>query len=74
MPPLDDAITALQNEVTDTVGVEESAVALINSMATQIAAVANDPQAILDTVAKFKASADALAAAVAANSPAPAAS
>jgi hypothetical protein len=62
-----DALTAqvAQNET-----VEESALALINGLAAQIAAAATNPAALTALSASLKTNADALAAAVAANTPA----
>lgn len=71
MPALD--LSVLTAQVAATEGVEASAVALIGTLAGEIAASANDPKAVADLAARLKASADALATAVAANSPAPAA-
>jgi hypothetical protein len=68
--PTDIALAALTTQVTASVGVEASAVALIQGFAAMIADNANDPAAITALAAQMKASADALAAAVAAN-PAP---
>ena len=63
----------LQAQVTATVGVEASAVALIQGLADEIKAAlaANDPAALGALADELKTSADALAAAVAANTPAP---
>lgn len=79
MPVLDD----LAAQVTATVGVEASAVAALNGVAARVqaavdAALLNGATAaqlapVTDEVNSLKGSADALAAAVAANSPAPSA-
>lgn len=63
-------LAALTTEVQNTTTVEESAVALINGLAAQIAAAGTDPvalQALQDQLATER---DALAAAVTANTPA----
>lgn len=70
MSALDDAITALDAQVTANTDAEASAVALIQGLAAQIAAVAGDGPAVASLAAKLKVSADALAAAVVANTPA----
>lgn len=70
MSALDDAIAALTSQVQANTDAETSAVILIQGLAAQIAAVANDPAAVTALAAKLKTSADALAAAVVANTPA----
>jgi hypothetical protein len=62
-----DALTA---QVAENTAVEASAVALIQGIAAQLAAAQDDPVAVAALVDQLNASADALAAAVAANTPA----
>ena len=62
-----DALTA---QVTANTEVEASAVILINGLAAKLLEFANDPAAITALATQLQASADALAAAVAANTPA----
>ncbi len=62
------ALNDLTAQVTATVGIEQSAVALIQGLADQIKAAGTDPAALEALQANLKTSADALAAAVAANS------
>jgi hypothetical protein len=69
MSALDDAITALTTQVQANTDAEASAVTLIQGLAAQIAAVAGDGPAVTALAAKLKTSADALAAAVVANTP-----
>jgi hypothetical protein len=61
----------LTAQVTANTDVEGSAVTLINGLAAQIIALKNDPVALQALADKLKASADALATAVTANTPAP---
>ena len=63
-------LDALAAQVEQNTTVEESAVTLIQGLAAQIAAAANDPAAIAALSAKLQSSATALAAAIAANTPA----
>jgi len=70
MAAMDDAIAALTMQVSANTDAEQSAVALIQNLATLIQQNASDPAAINDLAAKLKASADALAGAVMANTPA----
>jgi len=80
MSQLDDAITALQNEVTAEEAVEQSAITLINGIASQIAAAVAAATAagatpaqlaeITALQASITTSSQALAAAVSANTPA----
>jgi len=67
MGKVEDAIAALRAEVEAETSVEQSAIKLIQSLADQVLANVGDPDAILEVVAKIKASSDALAAAVVAN-------
>jgi len=67
MSALTDAIDALAAEVEKNTQVDQSAIVLIQGLADQIAAVATDPAKVTELAAKLKASTDALAAAVAAN-------
>lgn len=60
----------LTQKVNDTITVEESAIQLIEGLATQLKAIANDPAAINALADQLSAERDALAAAVAANTPA----
>lgn len=60
---------ALVAEVTETQTVEASAVALIQGIATQLQGNPT-PQQVADLSSKLKSSADALAAAITANTPA----
>jgi hypothetical protein len=67
MPPLDDAIAQLTTQVQANTDAEASAVQLIQGLAVQIAAAAGDAPAVLALAAQLKTSADALGAAVVAN-------
>lgn len=71
MATMQEALDALSAEVARNTTVDESAIALINGLADQIAALAQEGnvQAILDLVTKLKADSDGLAAAVTANTP-----
>jgi hypothetical protein len=60
----------LQAQVTNNVTVEGSAVALINGFAQMISDAANNPTQIMNIVAQMDDSAQVLATAVAANTPA----
>jgi hypothetical protein len=62
-------LTALTAQVKANTDVENSAVILIQGIAAQLASVAADPAAVAALAAQLKTSADALAAAVAANTP-----
>lgn len=70
MPAIDDAIAELTTQVKANTDAEDSAITLIQELATLIQNNANDPAAIRDLAAKLKGSADALGAAVTANTPA----
>lgn len=63
-------ISALEAQVTANETVEGSAATLINGIAAQIAAAGVDPAKLQSLQDSLKASADALSAAVAANTPA----
>jgi hypothetical protein len=63
-------LDALEAQVTANVTVEQSAITLIQGIAAQLAAIINDPAAIAAMVTQLNTSAAALAAAVAANTPA----
>jgi len=63
-------LDALTVQVAANTTVEQSAITLIQGLATQIAALKNDPAAITALSASLKNSADALAAAITANTPA----
>jgi hypothetical protein len=64
---LDTSVTDLETQATATEGVEASAVLIINSFAAAVIAVANDATKVKAVAARYKASADLLAAAAAAN-------
>jgi hypothetical protein len=70
MAAIDDAIAALTTQVQANTDAEDSAAKLISELAGMIGANANDPAAVTALAAKLKASADALAAAVVAGTPA----
>lgn len=63
-------LSKLQDEVANDVTVEQSAITLLQGLSAEIAALPADQGAIDDLAAKVKSSADALAAAVVANTPA----
>ena len=63
-------IEALTAQVTANTEVEASAVILINGLAAKLLEFANDPAAIIALAGQLQTSANALAAAVAANTPA----
>lgn len=71
MAAIDDAITNLTTQVQANTDAEASAVHLIQQLATLIGASATDPAAVTALAQKLKDSADALAAAVTANTPTP---
>ncbi len=60
-------LTALTQEVNDTVGEEASAVVVINALAAAVEANKADPVALQALVDQLKAGRDPLAAAIAAN-------
>jgi len=66
------ALDDLKTEVARNTSLEQSAVALIQGIAQQLkdALAANDPAALADLTNQLSASADALAAAITANTPA----
>ncbi len=66
--PLD--LSALEAEVARDQTVNASAITLLSSLASQLEALKNDPAAIQALADSLKASQDALAAAVVANTPA----
>ncbi len=68
--PTSPELDALSAQVTATDTVIDSAITLINGLAAQITATAGDKPAALALAAALKEKADALAAAVAANTPA----
>jgi len=72
MAAVDDALQALTDQVTANTSAEASAAALISELAGMIQTHVDNPVALTDLAAKLKASADALAAAVTANTPVPA--
>lgn len=61
-----DALTAQVSATTD---LEKSAITLIEGLAAQFAAVAQDPAKVTALAAQLKTSADALSAAITANTP-----
>jgi hypothetical protein len=63
------ALDALSAEVARNTAVDESAITLLNGLATQIADLKNDPVALQALSDSLKSSSDALAAAVIANTP-----
>lgn len=63
-------LTALTAQVQANTDAEASAIALLNGLSAQLAAVATDPAKVSDLANSLKSSADALAAAVVANTPA----
>jgi hypothetical protein len=65
------ALDALTAQVTENTDLEQSAILLIQGLADQIANAGTDPAALAALSAKLKSSADALAAAITANTPAP---
>lgn len=62
-------LTTLQDQVTETLSVEQSAIILIQGLADQIAAIKDDPAAIQALADSLHAKSDELAAAVIANTP-----
>lgn len=70
MSQLDDAVAALGTQVQANTSAEASAVTLIQNLAGLIQSNANNPAQITALAASLKTSADALAAAVVANTPA----
>ena len=69
MSALDDALTALETQVQSNTDAEASAVALLQQLAALIQSNANDPTKVQELATKLKASADALGAAIIANTP-----
>jgi hypothetical protein len=67
---MDPKLQALADQVKANTDVEQSAVTLITGLAAQIAAAANDPAQVAALAASLKSSADALSAAIVANTPA----
>ncbi len=67
---LDQAIKDHTAQVAQNTQVEASAVTLIQGIAAQLTAAAGDPAAVESLAAQLKGSADALAAAITANTPA----
>ena len=63
-------LDALTLQVQATTDVETSAIVLIQGLATQLAAIKDDPAKIAALSVSLKASADSLAAAITANTPA----
>lgn len=63
-------LTELQQQVQENTQVEASAITLLNGLAQQIADLKDDPQALQALSDQLKSSGDALAAAIAANTPA----
>ena len=69
MTALDDAITALGTQVQANTDAEASAAKLLTDLAGLIQQNATDPAKVTDLATKLKNSADALAAAIVANTP-----
>lgn len=65
-------LDSLTNQVASNTSVVESAITLINGIAARITAAGADPAKLAALTASLKSEDDALAAAVAANTPAPA--
>ena len=63
-------LTALTAEVERNTAVDQSAIALLNGLASQIEALKTDPEALQGLADQLKGSSNALADAVAANTPA----
>jgi predicted nucleic acid-binding Zn-ribbon protein len=70
MSAMSDAVDDLSEQVEANTSAEKSASDLISKLATLITENAADPAAVRDLAGRLKASADALAAAVVANTPA----
>lgn len=64
------SLERLITQVAETTAVEASAIALIRDLASRLSAIATDPVAVQALAEQLKISADALAAAIAANTPA----
>ncbi len=73
MTVLDDAIQSLETQVQANTDAETSAIQLLNNLADMIQQNATDPAKVNELAAKLKASAEALGAAVVANTPSEAA-
>jgi len=69
MTTLTEALAVLTAQVDENTSVNESAIILIQGLADQIASVATDPTQVVELAGRLKASAEALAAAVSANTP-----
>jgi hypothetical protein len=67
MSKLSEAVAALRAQVEMNTSIEQSAILLIQGIAAQLAELSGDPAAVEALAAQLKSSADALAAAVAAN-------
>lgn len=70
MSALQDALDALTTQVSENTSLEQSAITMIQGLAQQIAQAADDPAEVAALSAHLKESADALAAAITANTPA----
>jgi prophage DNA circulation protein len=70
MAAIDDALKTLTDQVSQATDAEEGAATLLSNLATLIQQNAGNPQAVTDLATKLKASTDALAAAITANTPA----
>jgi len=70
MSQMDDAVAALGTQVAENTSAEASAVTLLQQLATLIHNNASDPAKVTALAASLKNSADALAAAITANTPA----
>jgi len=68
---LQDELDALAAQVTENTNLENSAITLIQGLADQIANAADDPTEVAALSARLKSSAEALAAAITANTPQP---
>ena len=70
MPPMDDAIQTMTDNVTADTTVEASAITLLNQLSGLLLQYANDPAKITDLANQLKSNSNALADAVTANTPA----
>lgn len=60
-------LDTLSQQVQETIGIEQSAIALIEGLAAKLEAIANDPAAVLALAEQLHVQSEALAAAVQAN-------
>lgn len=63
-------LSVLQDQITETITIEQSAITLIQGLAAQIESLKEDPAALQALADQLKGSADTLAQAVIANTPA----